>query len=589
MPGFLADANPPAYNGYTFPNDVQTVQFDGESVVDEADRVTQYIRYRVALRFRVAVSDPAQNIDAAMAALKTTLMQRGGAFVYNNRGLGATFQVNTGSGVLDVDAGPKPISFSFKPAGKNQGCWVTWTVEICLPDQCSQVVAYQNVVMTFNYRLTIHIDQHGLTQRTYTGFFRIPRTANQIQIADDFLEQIAPQALYGFRCTSRDYNHSYDKTRMDFSVVHEEFPYNILPEGVVDGDASHTIRSSDRGPYNLDWPGVISATYSVAKGVPPEQAVIAFFKLAKSRLDFARKRVTFDGLPGDEKKPDTAPRIIVTGFEFSEPSIYNTQNVAVELYYQAITTLKGIFDATNGAVDGAGCGLWQPVGPDWDTWNASVIQGPQSPRGSANLILRASDDILVDLCAGSVPRPPAQVPRPLEASFIGEMIGDLQPERDEASSWFFYEPEIEIIEESHAVTSSSLPAEPWAGGGSPGSGQGSPGDWSEKGYKPGEKPGYPTDRVQQRAPSTLIIYLSGHAMRAWYEIPCPKIVEYQGNAVKDVSKEEFNCYFRTKQVGSLGPGMPIFYAQWRRRYVVEDRPSNVIKSPPSSYTDALAP
>lgn len=572
---FLTDSNPPAYNGYTFPTSVETVQFSGEPVQDESNRVTMFVRHVIGLKWDV-IAAAGSNIDSTMASLRATLMQRGGDFTYANRGMGADFNFNS-SGLTDVQGGPIPRSFDFKPKGKNQGCTVTWTVEICVPTQCAAFNIY-GVLMTFNYKLKIKIDRHGYTSRTYSGFFQVPKVDSDFSVGDAFIESVMPPIPEQFQRVDRDYDHSYDKKRVDFSFVDEQMTSRSLPEGCTAATGSHDLGSDLQRGFQT-WNGTISASYTVAPPYDPGSVGWAAFKaLLDSRLQTVLLAVNADP-PGNadvnQQKPTEKPKAAIVGLQLSEPDIYSAggTNVSFSAQIKMICSIKAIFGNDN-----IKSGMWKyPLqgSEAWTRWRDSLPDVLRA-RGLANLSLSPTDEVLVDLCVNNAATPPQQ-----EAEFtsgdIGVTLGDitdLQPTPDTETSWFGYEPEIEIYEDNHAVVSSSLTEDSWSPYDQ------SPGDFSP-GYIPDQKPSDPTDSVQYRAPSTLYVFISGQAMRAWYPIHRPKIVNYAGLQVKEVSTIADGCFWRQKIVGSLGIGMPIYYAEWRFKYAVEARPAQAILPPTS--------
>ena len=581
MPGFLSDPNPPSYNGYSMPNSIRTIQFSGEPVEDEAARTIIFVRYRIGLQWEV-VADFGGNIDTTMASLKRLLMQQGAAFVYNNRGFGAAFQINTGNdAVYDVQGGPKPIAFDFKPKGVNRACTVTWTVEICLPIHCNQVIAYEHVVMAFNFSVRYHINKHGYTTRTITGYWQIPKLkksagGRDIQIADDFLDQCLPASLVNFQRTDRDCLHSFDKTRVDFTVVDEEMTDNNLPPGVTEARASHTLESDFQRGF-INWTGTISASYAVQRDTDKKKAWDYFLNLCADRMRVARASLTLDAgqLIQDQQKPGQAGMLIATGVKILEPELYGVQNVSFALTYTKIGEARQIIGANMNFG-----GLWRPVpDSDWQSWYDSLKGSAVGNRGNANLMLNTSDDYIIDLCTSATPVEPQQTATFQGGDLFGYQSGidSLQPDPSPGASWLLYEPETEVIDQHHAVVSHSLTDQftaPYT--------QDS-GNLSDRGYRPDAKPDTPTDAVQYRAPGTLTVYLSGRAIRVWYEVPRPKLVSFRGNAVKEMNDEAHGCYWRCKPIARWGTNIPVFYAQWRFRYIIEGRPADPIKPLASAY------
>ncbi|MBL8824891.1 MAG: hypothetical protein JNJ77_20055 [Planctomycetia bacterium] len=573
---FLTDPNPPEYGSYTFPTSVETTGFECDPVMDEANRTVLYVRHRVTLQWKV-VADLGNNIDSAMASIRTVLMQRGQPFVYQNRGFGADWSINDGGTFTDVNGGPVPTNFSFKPLGGNRAAQCSWTVEVCVPSNCAAFSIY-GVLMTFNYKLRIGINEHGYSSRTYMGHIAIPKVYDDhdIVVSDQFLDDVIPAVPEMFKRLARDYDHSFDKKRTDFTVVDEQMGSRALPVGCTAATASHELFSEKSG--FASWYGTITANYVLSPSYKPEAAWAAFYELVAHRMQVAK--LAFIGGSADEvieqQKPKQDSQSFILSLRMSEPEIYGMNTVGFEVTYVQVCSLEEVLK------DGfLKAGLWHyPYeGPAaWQLWVSSVPEVLR-PRGLANLQLDPANEIIVDLCLNSLVPPPQQ-----DADFTGGDLGielgditDLQPSPDVDASWFYYNPEIEIYEDSHAIVTSSLIEEPYNPY------EQSPGDLYAEGYVPDEKPAELTDQVQYRAPSTLIIYIAGEAMRAWFPIPRPKIVSWNGLQVKEVSTIADGCFFRTKTMANLGVGTPIYYAEWRFKYVVELRPVAPIRPPVSRH------
>lgn len=568
---FVIDYNPVQYNGYTFPSNVETVGFQAMPQTDEARRTILFVRYRITLRWTIS-ADLGFDIDSTMAALRTTLQQHGKTFIYENRGFGANWSIGPEGDFQCVDGGPWPQDFSFRPKGKNQGATCFWTVTVCVPTNCAAIV-YSGVPMTFEYRLHIRIDRHGNSTRTYSGFIAVPKIIlDEISIADTWLESIIPQVPNQFYRDDRDYQSSYDDKRIDFNVVDIEMGDYMLPPFCTGASASHTIQSTDRGL--LSWTATIAGSYTLPKGNTIAPAWNAFRNMVGQRLGRASIAIKMpvEAAP-EQQKPAEKGLIIITGWSMAEPEIYGpTVQASFAVNYAITGTLASMIggDNANQLDNGFGTGL-KRGDEAWLEW-IQTVEPSNHPRGNARLSIPLRSDP-VNLCAVTPPIRPQQ-----EASFAGgteiDIIGDLeelQPEPDSESSWLFFEPEIHISDDSHAVVSSNLNGDyfkPY---------EQSPGDMSP-GYMPDPK-GDVSDDVQYRAPGTLYLYIAGRACRAWYKIHRPKVVSYEGMQVKEVSSEADGCFWRHKSVANMGKNIAIYYAEWCFKYVITDRPVAPIQSP----------
>ena len=170
--------------------------------------------------------------DAAVRAAVQQLTKPAYPFRYTNRGLGVV--VNIGS-VRDVVWGPKPISCDVVPLGAGNGVKLVWKVAARIPD-CADAV-YSFAMAEWNYTIQYSIDATGYSRRTHTGFVRIPVTRTSPSSrsipdsADAYRERINPPLPRGFRRIPGEFTLSMDKARLDFSIVDEQLPPNILPPG----------------------------------------------------------------------------------------------------------------------------------------------------------------------------------------------------------------------------------------------------------------------------------------------------------------------------------------------------------------------
>lgn len=572
----VTDPNPPAYNGYTFPSNVRTVQFDQTPKYDDAERALLYIQYRIGLEFDV-LSTSGNDIDSTVAGLRRTLTAMAGTFTYANRGFGTDFTVGQGLAIQDLKGGPKPVGFSFKPQGQNKGATITWTVELCIPSQCSSID--YDAPITIQYRHKVSLDLGGFATVNMSGFIEIPKLAQSYNTRniDNYLERIMPNNIPEYKRTRRDFQYSLDRTRCDFEVIDEQFKTEaMLPPYIIAASASHELESDlDRGL--LQWDGTISGRYTVAYGIAMDQSWVAFKDLLKTRLTVINANLDTGGFNGEakleEQKPNEKAKVIITRLKMSEPDIYNSRTASFSASYRQISTLKTLIAADElktGMFKFSDTGLNAYI-----NWEGSLFGNALNQRGLSNFNNPAGNDVILQVCtstSGNTPNPTSNINDNISRNGLGD-VSDLQPEKDPDRSWFLWEPEIDVCEDNHYVVNSMLTDETWRPY------ELSPGDLTNLGYQPDTKPSDPTDAVQYRAPSTLYVYLSGKAMRAWYQIPRVKVVSWGGLQFKEISSRANGCFWRSKNIGSMGIGIPIYYAEWRFLYAIEARPTAPIKPP----------
>ena len=135
--------------------------------------------------------------------------------------------------------------------------------------------------------------QAGYTSRTYRGFIRIPgvRGPNGSRAflqdnADAYLDGVMPSVPAGFERTKYERTLSYNKCRLDFTVVDEQYPSGNYPQkNMVKAEASHTVSSP--GPAFNPWSGAFDGAYEYARGINPGLGFAAFQAL--DRLDALAK------------------------------------------------------------------------------------------------------------------------------------------------------------------------------------------------------------------------------------------------------------------------------------------------------------
>src|SRR5262249_10192707 len=149
------------------------------------------------------------------------------------------------------------------------------------------------------------------------------------------------------------------KTRLDWSITDEEVGPNYLPEGVVSGRVSHTVRSENpRGLYM--WVATLDAEFEVARGKPPESAWPAFFALAQQRIRCTQAAMVSDFKVGDKA---TKGVVIPLSVQLEEPDVFGRPVSRFSLSYSILQPFSNILKAS---------ALWTPTDTSWDRWSASL-------------------------------------------------------------------------------------------------------------------------------------------------------------------------------------------------------------------------
>jgi len=566
-----------SYNGYTWPVETSTEV----SVVPKYDAAGRTVTHNeITLSADWLVSG--RPTDAATLDLRRRITKPGAALRYAGRGWGLA--VNVG-GVKDVLWGPKPRLLAAKPLGGGNASRLRWQVEVAIPE-CGDA-AYQFAPMEYCYKVAYDVDRSGYTRRTVSGFVRVPMTRRNVanrtlpDSVDSYREAINPPLLFGFRRIPGTFTISEDKCRLDFSIVDEEMPPNAPPPGVVEARADHTV-SCPPGKF-LMWNHTITATYEVAKGVSVARAYEAFFALFKDRFGAIVRQN-----PGRGFVPVT--------FALAEPQVYGKTECRFAVTFAVI---GGDLRETLAAGT-----LWRPAPLGrWRDWALSM-RSPLGPRGLAQLTFHPNDDGIVDLCGRThIVTVPGGIPQ-AEDRELRNRLEDLFPAPTPASSWVHYECAVRAEDEHGNVitkvfTDSELrgnpgdrkgafPAEPAAlqpinpgsrnpifpAAGIGGTSATQPIPTASRvlleggGRLENNQEAKGVTKAQQRVTPTVYLFLTGRAVRQGYQIPCPELLDVNGQAPVPCSRTDRGEGFWQTVVGNAGG--PIYAAGWNLRYCLTD-------------------
>lgn len=603
------------YNGITFGHKTETVGVDIRPVYDTAGRAVVYNVYSFTISGPVYVSGGVS--DTTMPGIIRALTQPAGEFRYENKGLGTSFRINIpgGGGTRDVIWGPKPQLLRSKPIGT--ALWVTWQVEVAIAN-CPEVDARFRV-MEFNYRLNYDGDASDYWRRTYSGHVRIPQTRRRVNdrslsdTADAYRDLINPACPPGFRRVSRSFPLSEDKCRLDFTIVDEQMPLNIPPDGIVHAQARHSVSAGKfLAPTSL-WNGTISASYEVGRQYPKEWALGWFLQLLDERLTYIRRHAqnVLKGVNAGK------PHVLVHSFQMDEPEIYGRQTASFSAGYTTLMDRAEVL--TRG-----GSGLWQPLGSsNWLKWAASMKDSLLSTRGLAGLRHFPTDDVIIDLCDDRRPRFGQIVARDKKKrpDNRGKIISNEYP--GDRNSYIRYRTRIKLGLIDDVVELKPLPGAGVAGGTVTGSASGGAGitpkplpgagavpaggellgqggnflgmvpkavlDSLPPPGQPGAKPETPLPgtgddppSIQTRCRPTVEIILEGHAVRAGYPVVPPTLVSVGG--YKAIPANRPGNGF-VQEVATSWFGVPILVGYWNFRWLVEGVLQGQLPIPTNVMTD----
>jgi hypothetical protein len=587
------------YNGVGAGSWHKLKTFKVAPVEDQAGRTTAYNRVSLAFEWYIAFDQRgavgrSQNY---LEFLLRSLNKPGGYFKWDRRGVGLMEVNRPGTGgVRDVAWGPKTRAIGLELLGAgasdsagDRASWkVDFEVELAIP-LCANAT-YQFAPMEYGYEVGYHIE-NGLTTRTVNGYIRIPTTRATVDsraipdVADRWREQVVPARLVGYKRLPMDFRSGYDKSRMEFQVIDQQLPGPPPPPGILEWDASESLRTSTMALKQ--WTGSIDARYTVAPGCDPVQSQRHFLSLAADRLTVLRRSAgVLDG------------KVFITGLQIGNPSLSGLGQFSAVLHFRVnAATLTDFL---------AGHGLWKPL-PNtggWAAWDRSM-GAVYSPRGLSGLYLSPREDAIVDLC-GPTPRtgPPTASPPPPEAT--NTLRGPIFTPPTPLESWLRYEAWLTLETDSGTNVLRTMPS------GLPTTRTAAPPPaaltedelrqlFGQRGNKgslftltggildnqmspppPPSSPPPPTGgsgrlinepqvTTTPRAAAIITLYLNVRALRVAFPVPCPTLYDWNGNPlVPDMRLGE--TAWVQKMVGTLGDGQPLFGAWGRIRYTL---PSDV--------------
>lgn len=601
---------------FTFNSTTETTAYSVTPIYDAAGRTVVYSNIDITLRTYIDADDPSLNTAIAV------LQKPAGTLIIEGHGLGY-WPVNLLT-FRDVVWGPKPQIVSQKVVGSDKVTELTWRVQFGVMT-CADGLSVGEL-MEWCFTLGFSIDRTGYTTRKYSGHARIPQTRKTAftrtlaDTVDNYREQIVPPLITGFRRVSQNYELSYDKCRIDFTIVDEQMGPNALPVKIIEADASHGY-STVGTPAGARWLFHLEATYELMQGYTADNAIAAFSAMLTDRLNDARRMVKKAGLvgagfplaPGGPVAGDTLIPI-PWGFSVSEPTIFgHTKAKFSAAYLISGCGLSEIF-RTGGLwnpvpkLGGAGFGITSP-----DDWLRYVYYGfaggtpPLGPRGYLGLKMRLSDDGIVDLCgsnpsvtvasppnkyvsstpgpgpgssSGSTGFPPGYAPptNPPANQLYQQQLQQVVPVPNAQQSWIWFENDPIIYpRDMGVVVGRTLPQSPltpsqvtsqsqqaWnvmAGVEAVGNGQNT-NPFPPAARVMAQDPG--ATFVQQRCSPELCVSIVGSALRAGYTIPVPELVQFAGlNPIYIGGPSDFFTQSIVKNAG-----IPIVNAQWKLTYLL---------------------
>lgn len=543
------------YNGFDFDgNATETLSIDSDPIYDEAGRTIIWMRYLISLRTTISGGNGAT--DLQLDDIRQILQSPGGTFIYDDRGFG-NFSVNSNGPARDVQWGPKPRMLSWKPLGDANAAEVNWRVEVCIPE--CDAAKFEDHAAAYNYRVTYERDADGFTTRKVNGYILIPQTRDQQgnrkfrHSADEYREKVGLKTPFNFRPLPATYSLSMDKCRLDFSTGDEEMGSDIPPPGVIRVEANMDAQNTRPGPAMIQFAINLTATYTLAKGVP-QRLAYEYFK----RFAFSRRAQAI--------KDANAQSCITQYWHPGEPRIYNKAKQASFAISFLLTRELGDL-----MIDG----FYRPVpDSDWNKWAVppeGILPNPLfNPRGQAGLKFDPSDDVIIDLCQQDVKvRPPGRIKQVRD-----QRNGKIKAPLPDLPGWILWEQSIRF--ESEGEPYIHKPLDPQTNSlrtpGTPTSFESSLKTPNLIGKTPGlfAPPGSAKvdtttgSVIGERAAPTYYLVYTGRAARAGQPIQCPTILGI--GPLKVVPANRKGDGFVCVRVPGLSGNIHV--ATWRLRFLV---------------------
>jgi hypothetical protein len=578
MARLLGNTGTVYYNGYTF-----QAPFDAEvqatPVPDTSGRYIKYTKYSITIKALVIPDDAplstaGQNIDINMDDIRCKLEKAGGSFIFVGQGFGRSFVVNTSSFTdpytgtavatfkLDPTFGPFPRLLSWKPCGSNRAAFITWTVEVTIPNCCGVDRSSKvNELLEHNYSMNWNLTEGGATERIINGYYEIrgfrvgarsgatgSSTGSRIQYsADGIWDLIFKKSLPipGFK---RSANRSLapDKRRMNYVIKDTEIESdNPFYPYMVNMQISHTV--SGAMPNLATVNNRMSGTIQIAPGVPRHWSYLAYTKVVSERYFRSGTKLPYPSKgPGATKQQRTSFRIPLS-YSFTEEIYGRVFNFDFTWKFVGVDALKKVFEQS---------GLFRPVTrdkPNWTTWSTSMAALAQSARGYRKLGNRPSDDLMIFWCDDSTVAPATinSLAYNLVPFIPPQIAEDATTLPDKNASHIYYKQRVRGRKKAQQVK--HLPrSESNSEAGKATQFDDAGADFSKMFNEPSGE-----SIIQTLGPASNTVTISGEGIRVGYPLTVPKVAKVAG-----VDAHVSDVRFNGGMIGQIFSGMPVFGGAW---------------------------
>ncbi len=521
------------YNGIDFDKSTRLV-VKADDVYTADGRVVEYTKYKIIAKVYVHEGEGGEEggsfsgTDDPMQKIHEKLSQPGKRLILKGKGFHEDIDTNE---TPDVKFGPKPKVRNWTPIGANVTVELIWECELCIKECDSSLPLHPD---GFVYSTTVDIDD-GWTTRNTTGYFSIQNwwdNGKAKYTPDKWRERFKARTPLGFR-RHQEWRISEDKLRLEFSLVDTEIRSpNALPRNMVRAEGTH--RTSWSGRSNIRHGNNLTLRFERAANKSPADAWIHALAILNQRMAPAR---------------ESGRTVLLDEIEVEEDIFGYTTEVSFR--WQIYPPLNDFLKVS---------GLWTPLGTDWSRWRTSMENNKVfDPRGYANWKHKQNDDLIVDLCENTQrPELNDTVDKFRNRTRVIPSLVNVCPPKE--TSYIKFNVYVAPYRENWTVQHSILQPSP---------GDSVDTDMLEDGTINFGEGGEIPDILQQSSSASYGIIFYGHALRACYPIPRPKLTQ-----VGDKKPVEVRAKFAQRHSANL-LGVTIYAAAWAIHYKLEDSPGEV--------------
>ncbi len=398
----------------------------GTPIYDEAGRSVTHVQYVLSVSTVIFGTSEAV-LSSTITDMQTRLTAAGKSLSLS--GLGVGFARNP----QDIIWGPKPGPFNFAPVGGQCAWEIQWSIEFNV-NHCMSAGAGPLTWMAWNYSTAWDNDLEGLTTRVISGHVQIiqqrqPGNRSNIvaHTVDEARKRIVVVVPDNFRRTRNTWREASDKQRIDFSVVDAQLPSDAPPVGIIEADGNFSVNTTGVG--FAKGGATVSATLTVAPGVPRSVAMIAFMSVALAK----QRELLRAG--GD--------RVNVMPSAFTVNHQMWSRTTSFSMTWDLAGCIQDILFRAN---------IWEPVpGTSYRRWRASVEHLWEN-RGSADLISLAGDDLIIDVCQQVTGRTFGNSPRGQGDDDRYQPFRYACPDIPAKASWLAYDIRVRVIRKDNQTT-----------------------------------------------------------------------------------------------------------------------------------------